>query len=164
MSIEVCTPLSVVQCINVSISSLYWLLCKLVIECGDEIDSLLDKHVAQSQRNTANNNLNSSANRVPLRSPTLNSVNIGSADARSNSNGSAIEIPPSPTQEKSSPSGADTVHNTSSQRRGRIMLLSNHQSMADVPLMFQSFVTHSRYPLLWVMDYQFKFSHFGLGM
>ncbi|XP_075680025.1 acyl-CoA:lysophosphatidylglycerol acyltransferase 1-like [Dermatophagoides pteronyssinus] len=44
----------------------------------------------------------------------------------------------------------------------RVLLVANHQSTADVPLMFQSFSSHSAYSLLWIMDRAFKWTNFGL--
>lgn len=42
------------------------------------------------------------------------------------------------------------------------MVMANHQSTADVPLMMQAFTSKSEYILLWVMDAVFKWSNFGL--
>lgn len=61
------------------------------------------------------------------------------------------------------PMSIDSVgSDMSSSSRGRILLMANHQSTSDVPLMFQAFVSHAKYVLLWVMDYQFKYTHFGI--
>jgi hypothetical protein len=56
----------------------------------------------------------------------------------------------------------DSDLSSSSSSRGRILLMANHQSTSDVPLMFQAFVARAKYVLLWVMDYQFKYTHFGI--
>jgi hypothetical protein len=46
--------------------------------------------------------------------------------------------------------------------KGRILLMANHQCTSDVPLMFQAFMAKAKYVLLWVMDYQFKYTNFGV--
>lgn len=47
-------------------------------------------------------------------------------------------------------------------KKPRILLLCNHISTADVPLMMQSFSTLTNQSLLWVLDAQFKLTNFGL--
>lgn len=60
-----------------------------------------------------------------------------------------------------------TNHNNNqlnpSRRRKEVKLLviSNHQETADVPLMFQMFTGYPQNVLLWVMDAMFKHTHFG---
>lgn len=44
----------------------------------------------------------------------------------------------------------------------RLLVMANHQSTADVPLMMQAFTSRSEYILLWVMDVVFKWTNFGL--
>ena len=44
----------------------------------------------------------------------------------------------------------------------RLLIIANHQSTADVPLMMQAFTSKSEYNLLWVMDSVFKWTNFGL--
>ncbi|KAH7638378.1 acyl-coa:lysophosphatidylglycerol acyltransferase 1-like protein [Dermatophagoides farinae] len=44
----------------------------------------------------------------------------------------------------------------------RVLVVANHQSTADVPLMFQAFSARSSYSLLWIMDRAFKWTNFGL--
>lgn len=44
----------------------------------------------------------------------------------------------------------------------RILMLCNHISTADVPLIMQAFSTLKRQSLLWVLDAQFKPTNFGL--
>lgn len=46
--------------------------------------------------------------------------------------------------------------------KDRILVLANHQCTTDVPLIFQALVAKAKYVLLWVMDYQFKFTNFGV--
>lgn len=48
------------------------------------------------------------------------------------------------------------------QKKPRILLLCNHISTADVPLMMQAFSTLTNQSLLWVLDAQFKPTNFGL--
>lgn len=50
----------------------------------------------------------------------------------------------------------------SEQAKPRVLLLCNHISTADVPLMMQSFSTLTKQSILWVLDAQFKFTNFGL--
>lgn len=47
-------------------------------------------------------------------------------------------------------------------KKPRILLLCNHISTADVPLMMQSFSTLTNQNILWVLDAQFKLTNFGL--
>lgn len=47
-------------------------------------------------------------------------------------------------------------------KKPRILLLCNHISTADVPLIMQSFSTLTRQSILWVLDAQFKLTNFGL--
>lgn len=49
-----------------------------------------------------------------------------------------------------------------SQAKPRILLLCNHISTADVPLIMQSFSTLTNQSLLWVLDAQFKPTNFGV--
>lgn len=44
----------------------------------------------------------------------------------------------------------------------KLLVIANHQSTADVPLMMQSFSARSRWTLLWVMDAVFKWTNFGV--
>lgn len=44
----------------------------------------------------------------------------------------------------------------------RLLLVANHQSTADVPLMMQAFSARSQYNLLWIMDACFKWTNFGV--
>lgn len=44
----------------------------------------------------------------------------------------------------------------------KVLLMANHQSTGDVPLMFQAFSTSNHYILLWIMDHQFKYTNFGV--
>ncbi|KAG9509393.1 Serine/threonine-protein kinase Nek8, partial [Fragariocoptes setiger] len=44
----------------------------------------------------------------------------------------------------------------------RVLLLCNHISTADVPMLMQSFSSLTNQCLLWVLDAQFKFTNFGL--
>lgn len=60
------------------------------------------------------------------------------------------------------PLSLDSVAGSDLSSRGRILLMANHQSTSDVPLMFQALVCKAKYVLLWVMDYQFKYTHFGI--
>lgn len=53
------------------------------------------------------------------------------------------------------------VSNVKDGKRPKIMILVNHQSTADVPLMMQAFLSKSTNILLWVMDKQFKLTNFG---
>lgn len=46
--------------------------------------------------------------------------------------------------------------------KDKILVLANHQCTTDVPLLFQALVAKTKYVLLWVMDYQFKFTNFGV--
>uniref|UniRef100_A0A6G1SJ31 Acyl-CoA:lysophosphatidylglycerol acyltransferase 1 n=1 Tax=Aceria tosichella TaxID=561515 RepID=A0A6G1SJ31_9ACAR len=48
------------------------------------------------------------------------------------------------------------------QARPRILLLCNHISTADVPLIMQSFSTLTNQSILWVLDAQFKLTNFGV--
>lgn len=48
------------------------------------------------------------------------------------------------------------------QKQPRILLLCNHISTADVPLMMQAFSTLTNQSVLWVLDSQFKPTNFGL--
>lgn len=48
------------------------------------------------------------------------------------------------------------------QEKPRILLLCNHISTADVPLMMQSFSTLTNQSILWVLDAQFKLTNFGV--
>lgn len=48
------------------------------------------------------------------------------------------------------------------QKKPRILLLCNHLSTADVPLIMQSFSTLINPSILWVLDAQFKPTNFGL--
>jgi len=43
-----------------------------------------------------------------------------------------------------------------------ILFISNHQSTSDVPLMFAVFSNYWERVILWVMDSQFKYTHFGV--
>lgn len=47
-------------------------------------------------------------------------------------------------------------------KKPRILLLCNHISTADVPLIMQSFSTLTNQSILWVLDAQFKLTNFGL--
>ncbi|RWS25351.1 acyl-CoA:lysophosphatidylglycerol acyltransferase 1-like protein [Leptotrombidium deliense] len=44
----------------------------------------------------------------------------------------------------------------------KLLLISNHQSTSDVPLMMRSFVSHCKYKLLWIMEDIFKYTNFGV--
>lgn len=44
----------------------------------------------------------------------------------------------------------------------RLLVIANHQSTSDVPLMFQMFTCYWQKILLWIMDRQFKYTNFGL--
>lgn len=48
------------------------------------------------------------------------------------------------------------------EKKGKILVMANHQCTADVPLMFQALMTKDRFVLLWVMDHQFKYTNFGV--
>jgi lysophosphatidylglycerol acyltransferase 1 len=48
------------------------------------------------------------------------------------------------------------------QARPRILLLCNHISTADVPLLMQSLSTLTNQSVLWVLDSQFKLTNFGV--
>lgn len=44
----------------------------------------------------------------------------------------------------------------------KLLVIANHQSTADVPLLMQTFSARSQYVLLWIMDVVFKWTHFGI--
>lgn len=48
------------------------------------------------------------------------------------------------------------------EEKSRLLIIANHQSTADVPLMMQSFTSRSRLVLLWIMDVAFKYTNFGV--
>lgn len=56
----------------------------------------------------------------------------------------------------------DIMSLRSLQKKPRILLLCNHISTADVPLIMQSFSTLINPSILWVLDAQFKPTNFGL--
>ncbi|KAI1309006.1 Acyl-CoA:lysophosphatidylglycerol acyltransferase 1 [Halotydeus destructor] len=150
-----------------TVGSWSWLAGIKVIECGDDIRNLLDKQGDSSgdqvNKNAANNNrlLNESEAHSPSRSRGPNQPSATDANGELIvSNEAKVTINGNYEDSKSKDS---CVRITSGdERKGRVMLLSNHQSMGDVPLMFQAFVSHTNYIMLWVMDNQFKFTHFGM--
>jgi len=52
-----------------------------------------------------------------------------------------------------------TLHDS---KKPKILILSNHQSTADVPLIMQAFTSHPKCILLWIMSSDFKYTNFGL--
>ncbi|CAG2163862.1 unnamed protein product [Oppiella nova] len=48
------------------------------------------------------------------------------------------------------------------EEKTRLLIIANHQSTADVPLMMQSFTSRSKRVLLWIMDVAFKWTNFGV--
>lgn len=56
----------------------------------------------------------------------------------------------------------DDIYSLRNDPNVRILLLANHQSTADVPLMMQSFTSKTEFILLWVMDAVFKWTNFGI--
>ncbi|KPM09354.1 acyl-CoA:lysophosphatidylglycerol acyltransferase 1-like protein [Sarcoptes scabiei] len=56
----------------------------------------------------------------------------------------------------------DDIYELKKDPNSKIVLLANHQSTADVPLMFQAFSSRSEFSLLWIMDSAFKWTHFGV--
>ena len=60
------------------------------------------------------------------------------------------------------PSSSSVSILSSMPSNGRVLLMANHQCTSDVPLMFQSLMSRAKYVLLWVMDFQFKYTNFGV--
>ncbi|XP_054164544.1 acyl-CoA:lysophosphatidylglycerol acyltransferase 1-like [Oppia nitens] len=48
------------------------------------------------------------------------------------------------------------------EEKSRLLVIANHQSTADVPLIMQSFTSRSQRILLWIMDVAFKWTNFGV--
>lgn len=57
---------------------------------------------------------------------------------------------------------SDSLPSKGNQAKPRILLLCNHISTADVPLMMQAFSSLTNQSLLWVLDAQFKPTNFGV--
>lgn len=55
-----------------------------------------------------------------------------------------------------------SIETRNNQKVPKVLLLCNHISTADVPLMMQSFSTLTNQSILWVLDAQFKPTNFGL--
>lgn len=64
-----------------------------------------------------------------------------------------------PPNTKLSANSKVNIHSTANPR---ILLLCNHISTADVPLLMQAFSPLTKQSLLWILDAQFKLTNFGL--
>ena len=162
-----------------------------VIECGDDLYRIRNTPTGVAYGSNGNNNChlsNSQANQnsnhqLNHHNSVNHMMNQTCKDFASNDRVSTlIEIPSSPEKTNTSQAKNDVPskdpgfnpnrkfnrHESSEwsekgcESKGRILLLANHQSTCDVPLMFQALASRAKYVLLWVMDFQFKYSHFGL--
>lgn len=89
-------------------------------------------------------NLNESINDDVARNNSINTMNASNVPLTGNNNNGISS--------SKSRSNQDT----------KVLLMANHQSTGDVPLMFQAFSTSNHYILLWIMDHQFKYTNFGV--
>lgn len=89
----------------------------------------------------------------------LNEAVMNDDVARNNTINTMSSVPSNNT-------GNNNVSNNNSKSRSsqdtKVLLIANHQSTGDVPLMFQAFSTSNHYILLWIMDHQFKYTNFGI--
>ena len=142
------------------------------IEEGDQHEQQLNGHLHSSQNNSLhsssiqslnakNNHMtsNTTSTLIDLGSPVRDNVSLGVASNDKNDNH------PKHFNSKVSPltpSSSSVSLSSLSPSKGRVLLMANHQCTSDVPLMFQAFVAKAKYVLLWVMDYQFKYTNFGV--
>ena len=116
-----------------------------VIECGEDIYKLVERQNPVVS-NGNNNRLQESPERrslTPTSSPESVEVSRGDDKTRRGS-------------EENAPGNKKTSSGP------KVLMIANHQSTGDVPLMFQAFSAKCHYVLLWVMDYAFKYTNFGV--
>lgn len=99
--------------------------------------SLKNNHHHNSQQNMTSDDHKKKSSEEMLRNNSKNSI---SSSIKSSSGGGS----------------------SSSPNKNRVLMIANHQSTGDVPLMFQAFSSKCHYVLLWVMDYAFKYTNFGV--
>lgn len=133
----------------------------LVIEAGDEYKHLIEEPEHQSHTDALkqdhyqhmnNQNANNKLNHVNVRSQE-NNKKLGAVPVDSRVDSDIIPR----TFTEGTNKAIEKVH-----RRPRVLLLCNHVSTADVPLIMQSFSTLTNQSVLWVLDGIFKPTNFGV--
>lgn len=155
------------------------------MECGDDIYKIKtsEKKVSSGSLSETNKLLNNNQQQQQLiqqqrllqqqqeqRHDSLSPDKSDGADQVHPANGVVKRSASSPIS-----NGSNGIHNhhnsttpndakisSSGSKSARVLVVTNHQSTADVPLMMQAFLSRSKYVLLWIMDRAFMFTNFGL--
>lgn len=104
------------------------------------------------------------SNSCPIKSINNNNIHINNNNINNQNSDSKLNIKSSTNGNNSvtAPDPRLSLSLNGTQKKPRILLLFNHISTADVPLIMQSFSTLTNQSILWVLDAQFKPTNFGL--